>query len=333
VDVEGHRMNAHNSFRTCLTRFREQHQTIAPHVVADSAWGSFDLLDWARTHNIRGTLSMPKKTWAWLPESLTYGAPLDSGRIAFLPEFKYLYSAYNVINDKSEVRTVKTLTSAFSFQVSPESETEVAYVTERQRDDQGRYEYLTVWASGKSEWLPSSSFMDDDGTFTNAWLHFADESDVKEAISSLTVAELNLICTAQSWKVSFLLSKSDIVQTSGNKADIQDRIVRHTMELKSKELEWAVDSFESLVGPFAFVTLSRSFLFQLGKEKNLLLESFDAFILSIIKRLINLIDFRLKFACRTSSVVGKVATYGGSSKLQWYKPMLQSANMTKQWFQ
>ena len=139
--------------------------------------------------------------WARSGSALTFNCELESGRIAYIPGKDLLYSAYITPNERGEARTVKTLTSAFTFESDPEAELEVSYVTERRKLPNGRYEYHTFWANGTKSWEASTKFMDDDGTFTNPWLEFADEEDVMDAITGLKKAHLFKICHAQGWKV------------------------------------------------------------------------------------------------------------------------------------
>lgn len=205
VDVLEKRMSPHEAFKASLSRFRSEHPDSHPNVMADNAWGSFELIKWAREHGVHATLSMPKKTWPWLHEALAFGAPIESGRIAYIPDLQLLYSAYLTSNDRGELRTVKTLTSAFKFQLHSEGESEVSYVVERRKNASNRYEYHTIWSDGSDDWQPATSFMDEDGTFTNAWLEVADKNDVMDAICDLTIAELETICEAKAWKVLRLL--------------------------------------------------------------------------------------------------------------------------------
>src|SRR3546814_1229335 len=85
-----HRSSPHDSFKQTMERYRDIHPDITPHVVADSAWGSVILLEWATEHGVRVTFSMSTKVWGWLPQSLAFGTPLESGRIAYIPELKSL---------------------------------------------------------------------------------------------------------------------------------------------------------------------------------------------------------------------------------------------------
>src|SRR3546814_18588519 len=94
-----------------MERYRDIHPDITPRVVADSAWGSVILLEWATEHGVRVTFSMSTKVWGWLPQSLAFGTPLESGRIAYIPELKSLYSLYTTKNEKGEERREKTLRS------------------------------------------------------------------------------------------------------------------------------------------------------------------------------------------------------------------------------
>src|SRR5688572_17556777 len=106
-------MGSHEAFRAMLLRFRHQYPTVHPYFICDSAWGSFELLKFANENQCFVTLSMPKKTWPWLHEALSFDSPLEAGRSAYIPEHKAIYSAYNIVNDKGENKTIKTRTNAF----------------------------------------------------------------------------------------------------------------------------------------------------------------------------------------------------------------------------
>lgn len=226
-----------------LTRFRSKYPAVHPFFICDSAWGSFELLKFVKENGANATFSMPKKTWPWLSEALVYGAPYDSGRAAYIPECDAIYSAYNILNDKGEPKTIKTLTSSMQFRFDVDMEIEVMYITQKRRSSADTLEFLTTWSNGKQEWLDPSHFIDDDGTVTRAWLDFVDPDDLQASFSQFSKSQLEVMCHANNWK------------TSGNKFDLQSRISRHLIELKASTLDWAEDNLKSILGPVVYVTL------------------------------------------------------------------------------
>src|SRR3546814_4852990 len=82
-------------------------------------------------HGVCVTFSMSTKVWGWLPQSLAFGTPLESGRIAYIPEIKSLYSLYTTKNEKGEERRVKTLSSAFQYEFTPDAKMPVSFADAR----------------------------------------------------------------------------------------------------------------------------------------------------------------------------------------------------------
>jgi hypothetical protein len=201
---------------------------------------------------------MSKKTWPSLSPALAYGTPLNAGRAVYVPEYKSIYSAFTIVNDKKEPKTIKVLTNAFEWRLQEETEVTVSYVTDKRRSDAGVLAYCTTFTDGSISWLPASNFIDDDGTCTIAWLEF---TDLAEGFDEYTSSQLLFVCRHNNWK------------TSGSKADLQSRVIRHLMELKSTPIGWSEENLVSYLGSYVYylllhyIALKPLLTLSLGREK------------------------------------------------------------------
>lgn len=124
---------------------------------------------------------------------LSWGCPLNHGRTAFIPESNILVSVFKVMKeDGDDTHLVKIITSGATIKQSVVDEEEVASVTARELQSDKSYRYLTVFTSGEHHWLPASSFIDDDGTITLAWLAFVGEQEIQDALRRFTKAQLRV---------------------------------------------------------------------------------------------------------------------------------------------
>lgn len=138
------------------------------------------------------TMSMPStKPFLW--EMLAWQCPLDCGRTAFIPETGVLVSAFKAMKENGkDSHVIKTIMSGAQIGPFDEEEETVTAVTARRHDDDGTVLYKTIFASGVSEWLSASSFINADGTVTDAWLAFVSESELRSAFTPFTKSQLKV---------------------------------------------------------------------------------------------------------------------------------------------
>lgn len=138
-------------------------------------------------------MSMPATTKPFLWEMLAWQCPLDCGRTAFIPETGVLVSAFKAMKENGkDSHLIKTIMSGAQIGRFDEEEETVTALTDRQYDDDGTVLYKTIFASGVTDWLPASSFINADGTVTDAWLAFVSESELRNAFTSFTKSQLKV---------------------------------------------------------------------------------------------------------------------------------------------
>ena len=201
-DMPGDRLGAHDALQRFATRRQALESARRFHWVADSAFASFDEIDRLAEQEATGTFSISKRTSPWLWEALGYDLGLNAGRTAWDAERGMALSAYRVLNDKNEVKLIKTISSGVRI-IEGDEEARVASVGER-RLRRGTIEYLTTFVDGTKEWLDAGSFISDDGSINFLWLEKAKEEDLNAHFSSLTVAQLEHVAESQNWKVRLI---------------------------------------------------------------------------------------------------------------------------------
>lgn len=203
--LPSHRCSPHKSLKTLVKRLKKAHPTLSPHVVADSAFGSFSTMESIRNLGAHATFSMPTNQRPWLWEVLAWDCPLNGGRTSLLPildETEYVFaSIFHVKSESDKIIDIRTLTSGWTWTVSESAEWAVKKVSARRTNDVGIFEYETHWGDGSISWQQARSFMDDDGTFNISWLKIATAEDLRDALVDLTLEALEAICIAKGWKV------------------------------------------------------------------------------------------------------------------------------------
>jgi hypothetical protein len=173
-------------------RLHERHPEFRLHVVADSAFGSFDRLAELNTAGGDATLSMPSQTKPWLWELLDWGCAVDEGRVAFSPASGIVVSSFKVMSETSTLHQIKTISSGCGLDAGEAGEEAVIAVADRRDNPEGQREYLTRFADGRTDWLLARDFIDEDGTTNLTWLTFADDEDLQQAFGSFTANELRV---------------------------------------------------------------------------------------------------------------------------------------------
>lgn len=229
-------------------RLHLRHAHLRLHVVADSAFGSFDRLAQLNAAGGDATMSMPSQTKPWLWELLDWNCGVDEGRVAFSPASSVVVSSFKVLSETNTLHQIKTISSGCRLETGEAAEEAVVNVTDRRDNADGQREYLTHFADGRTDWLLARDFIDADGTTNLSWLTFADGDDLNRAFESFTANELRVrllrrifthfqdMCTSQGWK------------PSGDKSRILKRIVKKQKQL-SQGKEALVQLLESKIGP------------------------------------------------------------------------------------
>lgn len=138
-------------------------------------------------------MSVPATTKPFLWELLSWQCPLDCGRTAFIPESGILVSAFKALKENGkDFHVIKTIMSGASIGEFDAQEEAVTAVTDKRQEDDGTVLYKTTFASGEVQWLPASSFINDDGTVTDVWLAFASEGEVRSAFAPFTESQLKV---------------------------------------------------------------------------------------------------------------------------------------------
>lgn len=207
--LPGHRCNPHQSLETLVKRLKKAHPTLTPHVVADSAFGSFSTMEKMRNLGAHATFSMPTRQRTWLWEALAWDCPLSGGRTALLPILdgteRVFGSIFHIKSDSDKIIDIRTLTSGWTWSVPESVELTVTEVSSRRTNAAGIFEYETHWGDGSISWQQARSFMDDDGTFNISWLKIATAEDLRDALVDLTLESLVAICDAKVWKVAHFI--------------------------------------------------------------------------------------------------------------------------------
>lgn len=119
--------------------------------------------------------------------------PLKHGRTAFIPESNILVSAIKQTKENSsDMIVLKTITCAALVGEMDEDEEEVLSITAKHDAEDGSMLYETTFTSGTKQWLPASSFINDDGTATFAWLAYASEEEIQGAYQRFTLENLKV---------------------------------------------------------------------------------------------------------------------------------------------
>jgi hypothetical protein len=173
-------------------RLRTRKPNLRPHLVVDSAFGSFDRLHEIIAEGGNATMSMPATVKPWLWELLDFKCGIDQGRLALLPASNIVISSFKVLAETGNTHQIKTISSGCLVgEVGDEEET-VSRIEDRRETADGTIEYLTEFMDGHTEWLAARDFIDDDGTTNMTWLGFVDEADLEAAFKEFTHANLKV---------------------------------------------------------------------------------------------------------------------------------------------
>jgi hypothetical protein len=193
LDIEpymlGNEVGAQEAMLRLHARLRTRRPHLRPHLVVDSAFGSFDRLDDINEAGGDATMSMASNVKSWLWEMLDWDCGIDEGRTAFLPDKNVLVTSFKVMSETQVEHQIKTISTGCEVEQDSEAQGIVLKVSAR-REAGDQFEYLAHFVGGQSEWLLARSFIGDDGTTNISWLTFAKEDDLKSAFETFTLAQL-----------------------------------------------------------------------------------------------------------------------------------------------
>lgn len=173
-------------------RIQQRNSHFRLHVVADSAFGSFDRIAELRGAGGDATLSMPSNTKPWLWELLDWGCGVNEGRVAYCPTSGIVATSFKMLSETNTIHQIKTISTGFRVEAAGDDEALVLAVTDRRLSAEGQREYLAHFADGHTDWLLARDFIDSDGTTNLSWLSYASKEDLVEAFSSFTANELRV---------------------------------------------------------------------------------------------------------------------------------------------
>jgi hypothetical protein len=189
----GNEVGAQDAMIRLHSRLRARVPHLRPHLVVDSAFGSFDRLEEIKAAGGNATMSMSSVVKPWLWEMLDYGCGIDEGRLAFLPEKNVVIGSFKVLSEVGSLHQIKTISSGCHVEETADAEHVVLKVSAR-REAGEQVEYLTHFADGHTEWLLARQFIDDDGTTNLSWLSFAQDQDLKSAFETFSLPQLKVRC-------------------------------------------------------------------------------------------------------------------------------------------
>lgn len=173
-------------------RLRVNKPRLTPHLVVDSAFGSFDRLDEIVAEGGNATMSMVPTVKPWLWELIDFGCGIDQGRLAELPQKNVVVSSFKVLSETGKEHQIKTISSGCSLSPPDEEEEVVVKVKSRRTRRDKNLEYETLFSGGRTRWLLPEDFIDPDGATSAAFLSFANASDLESAFKKYTLAQLRV---------------------------------------------------------------------------------------------------------------------------------------------
>lgn len=154
LDFEPYVLNnlvgAQDAMMALYNRLLERNPTLHPHLVVDSAFGSFDKPREIINTGGNATMSMPANTKAWLWELLDFKCGINEGRLAVLPDEDVVISSFKVLTESGHEHQIKTISSGCRLEEDPGEEEIVSRITQR-RDGSHEVEYLTEFLDGHFE--------------------------------------------------------------------------------------------------------------------------------------------------------------------------------------
>lgn len=218
-----------------FSRLRERRPLHRPHLIVDSAFGSFQRLSEIVAAGGHATMSMPANAKPWLWALLDFNCTIDSGRLAFFPKEGFVVSSFKVMTEAGNEHQIKTISSGCELVQTGEEEDIVVQVRDRREDSDGNLQYLTEFLDGHTDWLMGRDFIDDDGKTNLAWLSFVNGDDLQATFRSYTHQQLKVL---RSSVISSAMSHPPIGYVCFSRLEI-DRRQEPRFETSRKEAQFA----------------------------------------------------------------------------------------------
>lgn len=190
----GNEVGPHEAMLRLHSRLRARKPELRPHLVVDSAFGSFERLAEINEAGGDATMSMPATVKPWLWEMLDWRCGVDEGRAAYLPQQNIIVGSFKVLSEAGRLHQIKTISSGCQLEEIVDAEAIVLKVSDR-RDAGDQLEYLTHFADGHTEWLLAQQFIDDDGTTNSSWLSYVNDQDLEKAFATYSLSRLKVLAT------------------------------------------------------------------------------------------------------------------------------------------
>lgn len=189
--VLDNKVSAQDAMMLLFRRLRQHFPHITPHLVVDSAFGSFGKLNDIVAAGGHATMSMAPIVKPWLWELLDFNCGIDEGRLAFLPADNVVISSFKVLSESGKEHQIKTISSGCNFEEDGEEEEIVVGIRQR-RVVVDELQYLTEFMDGHTDWLTAEQFIDTDGTTNLTWLNYVDNDDLSNTFLKFTHNQLKV---------------------------------------------------------------------------------------------------------------------------------------------
>lgn len=184
-------VSAQDAMMLLYNRLLERKPSMHPHLIVDSAFGSFEKIRDIVCTGGGATMSMTPNAKPWLWELLDFNCGIDEGRLAYLPSDNIVISSFKVLSEAGNEHQIKTISSGCTLDdIGNEEEVVTKVVSRRIVGDS--IEYNTEFLDGHKEWLEARQFIDDDGTVNLSWLNYVSADDLKLAFESFTHNQLKV---------------------------------------------------------------------------------------------------------------------------------------------
>ncbi len=184
-------VSAQDAMMALHGRLRQRIPGLRPHLVVDSAFGSFEKLREIVAAGGGATMSMPANTKPWMWSLLDFNCGIDEGRMAMLPKEGIVINSFKVLSETGTEHQIKTISSHCGVEAVGDDDEIIIKIIDRRIKD-GVIEYQGEFVNGKNDWFSAREFIDPDGTVVFSWLEYVSVEDLTEAFSTYTQAQLRV---------------------------------------------------------------------------------------------------------------------------------------------
>lgn len=184
-------VSAQDAMMILLSRLRQRKPHLKPHLVVDSAFGSFKKLKEITNVGGSATMSMAATVKPWLWELLDFKCGINEGRLAFLPDDNIVVSSFKVLTEAGKEHQIKTISSGCRLADACDAEEIVQKIVGRTTKENTTL-YETQFMDGRTRFLTAQQFIDEDGTINLSWLSFVNDSEIENALEYFTLDELKV---------------------------------------------------------------------------------------------------------------------------------------------